>query len=452
MISAAFQGRAVAARFARPAALVLAMLAATAAPLALAPAGAATVAVVAAGQSVSDFYDAHGDRPVWFGPSYDDRSAAIALIELLRSAEADGLDPARYDIAGIARALIAADQGSYEALRDADRRLSEALVAYARDLRRAPSADMLWVDSALRPLPPTAREVLDAFVAAPSRARFVAELGWMNPLYTELRQALVTGSLAAEERALVRLNLERARALPSPKGRYVLVNAGSAELGMYEDGRLVDRMRVVVGKPSQPTPMLAALIRYTSLNPYWNVPPDLTAERIAPNVLKEGLGYLKAKGYEVFAGWEEDAPLLDPAEVDWQAVAGRRSDIRVRQRPGPHNGMGQMKFMFPNSAGVYLHDTPQKELLSEESRLFSGGCVRLEDAPRLARWLYGRELRPAGRTPEQRVDLDREVPVYITYLTAVPQGGRIAFLPDVYGRDRQALARLGGGTVLASRR
>ena len=142
-------------------------------------------------------------------------------------------------------------------------------------------------------------------------------------------------------------------------------------------------MRVVVGKPKNPTPMMAAYIRFASLNPYWYVPPDLAAERIAPNVLKEGLPYLKAHGYEVMSsGWSDSARMIDPATIDWQSVADGGKDLDPPD-PGPGNAMGKMKFMFPNMQGVYLHDTPQKELLAEASRLFSGGCVRLEDAPRL---------------------------------------------------------------------
>ena len=434
-----------------PARLSLAALLALAAPQALNPAHPATIAVVAAGESASDFYALRGHRPIWFGASLSDPSAANALVGLLRTAEADGLDPRRYDVQGIQRALAAAESGSFEAVEQADRLLSEALVAYVRDLRRASSTEMQWVDSSLRPMPPSARDILDSFTSAGSQRDFIAQMGWMNPIYAQLRRALLSGEATPGQRELLRLNLERARALPEPKGRYIIVNASSARLTMHEGGQLVDSMRVVVGKPAQATPMMAALIRYTSLNPYWNVPPDLTAERIAPNVLKEGVSYLKAKGYQVFASWDDDASIVDPTTVDWEAVAARKSDIRIRQLPGPHNGMGQMKFMFPNSAGVYLHDTPQKELLSEASRMFSGGCVRLEDAPRLARWLYGRALKPDGATPEQRVDLKAQVPVYITYLTAVPEGGRITFLPDVYGRDSRALARLGSAPQFASR-
>ena len=104
--------------------------------------------------------------------------------------------------------------------------------------------------------------------------------------------------------------------------------------------------------------------------------------------------------------------------------------------------MGQVKFMFPNAQGIYLHDTPQKELLSEASRMFSGGCVRLEDAARLGAWLFGRPISAKGAKPEQRVDLPEPVPVFITYLTAMPAGGGIAYFDDIYGRDGQALGGL----------
>jgi murein L,D-transpeptidase YcbB/YkuD len=193
--------------------------------------------------------------------------------------------------------------------------------------------------------------------------------------------------------------------------------------------------------------MMAALIRYTAVNPYWNLPSDLVAERIAPNVVKLGLPYLREKGYVVLSDWGPNARRVDPATIDWKAVVAGRTELRVRQNPGPANAMGRMKFMFPNKAGVYLHDTPNKELLDEPARLLSAGCVRLEDAPRLARWLYGRPLKvTAGMKPEQKVELERAVPVYLAYLTAVTSGNQTVFYDDIYGRDR---ARL--GERLASR-
>ena len=312
---------------------------------------------------------------------------------------------------------------------------------------------MIWVDAELRPSPPSPHRLLESAASAPSLEAFVANMRWMNPIYAGLRRAMVQGHRDGDAPSdLLRLNLERARLLAPASGKYVVVNIAAAQLSMIEDGRTVDTMRVVVGKPVHPTPMMAALIRFTSLNPYWNVPADLAAERVAPNVVRDGKAYLDAKGYQLLSGWDDNATVVSPDTVDWAAVAARRIDIRLRQLPGPANAMGAMKFMFPNAQGIYLHDTPERKLLSEEARMFSGGCVRLEDAARLAKWLY-RGTPPTTRSalPEQRVDLPDPVPVYLTYLTAIPTDGGISFLPDVYNRDRAALAKLDGDRIVASR-
>ncbi len=140
--------------------------------------------------------------------------------------------------------------------------------------------------------------------------------------------------------------------------------------------------------------------------------------------------------------------MLDPKTVDWRAVQRGDEEVRVRQLPGGANAMGKVKFEFPNPLGIYLHDTPDRNLLLEEARQFSNGCVRLEDADRLGRWLFGSAL--AAHTddgPEQRVDLAQPVPVYITYLTAQPRDGEIALGPDPYDRDGMS----GGSASLGAR-
>ena len=404
------------------------------------------------GETIDNFYASRNGEPLWFNRQ-NEGAAAQMLIELIRDARADGLDPDNYAPQEVEQALQALWSSNPDSIHRADRLLSEVFVAFARDMRRPPAIDMIWVDPELRPSAFSPRQLLDAAAAAPSLDRYVSDMGWMNPIYAGLRRALVAGALTSpDEHDLILLNLERARALPAGQGKAVIVNATAAELVMTEDGRVVDTMRVVVGKPVHPTPMMAALIRYTSLNPYWNVPADLAAERIAPNVVKGGAPYLRQKGYQLLSSWADDAAVVDPASVDWAAVAAGKVSVRVRQLPGPENAMGRMKFMFPNAQGIYLHDTPEKKLLGEDSRMFSGGCVRLEDAPRLARWLYGGE-EPSTRSPspEQRVDLPRPVPVYLTYLTAVPTGNSITFLPDVYKRDPAALAAFASQSRIASR-
>jgi murein L,D-transpeptidase YcbB/YkuD len=153
---------------------------------------------------------------------------------------------------------------------------------------------------------------------------------------------------------------------------------------------------------------------------------------IAPNVLTLGLGYLKTRGYQVLG---TDGSILDPAKVDWRAVAAGRETVRVRQLPGPANSMGRLKIGFPNDSDIYLHDTPNKDLFAQDDRNLSHGCVRLEDAERLGRWLLGREPQAASGDPEQNVLLPKPVPIYVTYLTARVRDGQLSFVDDTYGRD-----------------
>lgn len=419
-------------------------LAALPIPLAASASGAETAAAAAAvaarGQTVADFYAARGWRPLWLGQP----GAQIEnLLGMLATAQIDGLNPRRYKVGSLQKAVAAARGGNPQAVRRAELMLSQALVDYARDLQRGSAARTIYVDPELRPSAATPRAILQSAAAAPSLSHYVARMGWMHPLYGQIRQSLASGAYTPAERMRIVVNLERARELPATRARHVLVNAAAQRLYMYENNQVVDSMRVVAGKPGQPTPNMAAFIRYTSLNPYWNVPSDLATTIIAPNVLKNGLGYLKQKGYQVLGEGGDNARVIDPATIDWKAVAAGRINIRVRQLPGPSNSMGRLKFMFPNEQGIYLHDTPRDELFDEAARLLSAGCVRLQDADRLARWLYGKPLKPQGARAEQKVPLANPVPVYLMYMTAMPSGSKLAFYDDSYGWDAARLRNRG---------
>ncbi|MEO8455135.1 MAG: L,D-transpeptidase family protein [Sphingomicrobium sp.] len=428
-----------------------------AAPMSSAHAAAGPAPAVSrpASQTVGDFYSARNGAPLWLATSAGD--AAEQLVSLLGTASLDGLNPDKYHVASLQHALEAARGGQKKDVDAADRALSEAFVAYVSDLRRDPGLGILYVDAALRPAPPSALAALLGAANAPSLSAYVRDLGWMNPMYGELRHALANHGYASDhERQLLSVNLERARTLPAGKQRYILVNAAQQRLYTYENGKQADSMVVVVGKPKYPTPMITAYVRFASLNPYWFVPPDLAAERIAPKVLKQGMRYLDDLGYQVLSDWSPDAQIIDPTTVDWKAVVAGKTEVFMRQLPGSHNSMGRMKFMFPNAAGVYLHDNPERELFTEASRLYSGGCVRLEDAARLGRWLFGYDLQWEGAGTEEMVPLKTPVPVYITYLTAMPDanGSSIAYFDDVYGRDAERLATLqsSAGTVASASR
>lgn len=407
----------------------------------------AAIRSVGGSREISGFYRTNAYNPIWVRNGRL-TSAANTLLALIETADLDGLDPDDYRPSAVRSAIERAQGGSPRALARAEMQLSTSFVAYARDLREAPDVGMIYADQVLRPRSATATEILAAAAAAPALETHLRDFAWMNPAYGVLRRsAALSGEEIARDDArwdLVRRNLDRIRALPANPGkRFVLVDAAAARLWMYEDGKVVGIMRVVVGKPSEPTPMMAALIRYASVNPYWNVPPDLARDRYAPDVLKKGVGVLRAKRFQALSDWSEEAKVVPLEKVNWRAVADGSTELRLRQLPGPGNGMGRVKFMFPNELGVYLHDTPEKALLKESDRLFSSGCVRLEDAPRLGRWLFGKPL-PTGGVAERRVDLPTPVPVYLTYLTVAAEKDRLVYRDDVYNRD-------GGGERLASR-
>jgi L,D-transpeptidase YcbB len=265
-------------------------------------------------------------------------------------------------------------------------------------------------------------------------------------------EALNRGAQYYEQ--LIIINMERAKRLPAPEEqrKYVIVDAGDARLSMWENGRKVDEMKIVVGKAETATPMMAAYIKYASVNPYWNVPPELVRSLIGPRVVAQGVSYLTDREYQVMTDYSDNAQLIDPHTVDWQAVVDGRQEVRLRRLPSPANSMGMMKFMLPNYFGIYLHDSPEKEHFTKNELWISNGCVRVEDYKRFAAWLFDGTV-PKGKDPkvEDEVDLPKPVPVYMTYLTAQPTANGVEFMPDHYGRDAHLMERFGTQLMAAVR-
>jgi murein L,D-transpeptidase YcbB/YkuD len=392
-------------------------------------------------QSVDAFYAARRGAPFWLrsGP---DSAAARDLVGILQRSSLDGFASGPALAVQASALLNRARSGDAAALANADRLLTTAWVMYVQALQRPPEG-MLFADSWVTPRVQSAQEILARALAAKSLAAHVRSVSNPNPVYAQIRdsawqQMQATGA-PADPRVLA--NLDRIRAMPF-QSRYIVVDAASARLWMVENGQIVDSMKVIVGKPSTPTPMLASTIYYATLNPYWNVPPDLVRKLTAPKVLDQGVEYLKSHGYVVMTGYGDGAQKLDPTKVNWKAVADGRETVAVRQLPGPANSMGQMKFGFPNQFDVYLHDTPQKDLFASADRDISNGCIRVEDAKRLGRWLLGGDPVATSSEPEQHVLLPKPVPVYLTYLTAQADGGQLSFVNDVYGKDARALQQV----------
>lgn len=420
------------------AACAVLMIPAVPASAANSPSFVPTSFAAATDPTVAAFYASRHGAPLWLRQGADS-SAARELLSVLERAPLDGFNsgPA---LAAQARMLLArGDLGA------ADKILSTAWARYVGKLQTPPPG-MIYADSWVRPRRDSTATILARASTAPSLAAHVRSVSQVNPIYAELREtawsAMQANGGQVDPRVLA--SLERVRDMPFQK-RYVMVDAASARLYMIEDGRVVDQMKVIVGKSSTQTPMLASTIYYATLNPYWHVSDDMIRSLIAPNVLQQGVSYLKSRGYQVMAANGPDgadAQLLNPAKVDWRAVLNGQMQVKVRQLPGPANSMGQMKFGFPNAYDIYLHDTPKKELFASDDRDLSHGCIRLEDAERLGRWMLQRDPQAVTHQPEQNVALPTPVPIYITYMTAYAQGGQLAFADDPYGKDSGAVGSM----------
>lgn len=387
--------------------------------------------------TVNYFHERRQEAPLWFGSAGG--SAAIAeLLSILRRAAVDGLPTGPQLAAQVEAHVLKAQRGDALALKTAERALSNAWVDYVQALQR-PNNNVIWGDPALTLKPGHPDRILALLSSAPAIVEHVKTVSAVNPFYAALRDAALAEAEANGGRASdkVLLNLERARILPG-KSRYLFVNIAEQRLHMMENGQSIGSMKVVVGDPDKlqlPTPIIASSMYYAIGNPYWHVPPHLI-RKMAPNIAKAPAAYMKDKRYDVISHFGKNPTVIDPATIDWKAVAAGTATVILRQKPGGQNSMGRMKFPFPNREGIFLHDTPMREYFSRDDRALSNGCIRVEDYRRLAYWLFGRDAGASGDAPEQHLQLPRGVPVYVTYLTMVPGEAGLTTFADRYNWDR----------------
>lgn len=217
---------------------------------------------------------------------------------------------------------------------------------------------------------------------------------------------------------------------------FVLVNIPQARMWMVRDGKVQGSMRVIVGRPGQPTPEMMTGITHVILNPRWYVPQDIVRSRLAAEAARTRGKSLRDAGYEVMSSWRDDAVVVPVSEIDWRAVGAGRLEVPVRQKPGPANAMGSAKFVMTNDAGIYLHDTPDRTLFQKEQRTLSAGCIRVEDYGRLIDFLMPQPLLP-GPDPDRPtyVRLGTPMPIYLTYITAIETDEGPVLFADPYGLD-----------------
>jgi murein L,D-transpeptidase YcbB/YkuD len=335
------------------------------------------------------------------------------------AAEAEGLDPAAYDLA----ALAGLAEGP-----DADRIATSIALSLAEDYSRGRVEDTSRLGWHIGRSPADANRLMQELAAALRENRLQPWLRSLLPSdarYIALRNAYAaTPAGDAPVRARLRANLERWRWMPRSLGAdHIFVNVPSYTLSLVDDGRQVSSYTVVVGKPSTPTPQIAVAAQSLVVNPWWNVPRSIA------RTMKAGAG----KGYVVSGG-------------------------AIRQRPGPGNALGKVKIDMPNPHAIYLHDTPSKSLFSEKSRAFSHGCIRVKDIDKLAVELMaldrgdtGEVQRALAGSATRTVKLHQTRPVYLVYFTMdVGSDGRLVTLEDPYGRDAKLIASLERETQLAA--
>ncbi|MFL5619163.1 MAG: murein L,D-transpeptidase, partial [Gemmatimonadaceae bacterium] len=230
-------------------------------------------------------------------------------------------------------------------------------------------------------------------------------------------------------------NLERHRWLPRSLGtRYIYVNVPAFQLQAFDKGEPVLQSKVIVGQEyeDKATPVFSDSMETVVFRPYWNITPDIQAKEIEPKLASDP-GYLAEN------------------DMEYYNDGGQR---RIRQRPGPKNSLGYVKFLFPNDFNIYLHDTPNHELFDKDVRAFSHGCIRVEKPVELAQWVLGwdasrveQAMREGG--DNRGVKLPQKIPVYITYGTAYVRDGQLYFGNDLYHRDDELVKAMAEGAVVS---
>ena len=385
--------------------------------------------------------------------------AAVALA-VLRSAPDHGLVTSDYGESRVANAI--ASEGELEKsiegvpdLAQFDVQLTTALLALGRDValgRSSPEGlDPRW--KRRRTAPDFAG--LLARAAAGDLNAWVPSVQPKHPEYAALQKALASlrsqPAVRGDDRLrLLAMNLERWRWMPDDFGsRHILVNVPAFHLAARENGRGVLDMKVVVGEADaeHKTPVFSGKMGTVVFSPYWNVPDSIVEGETAPAFARDP-SFLERNDIEIVRQTKRGAEAVDPSSVDWDD-ADELKQLLFRQRPGPRNALGHVKFLFPNPFNVYLHDTPADALFSRRGRALSHGCVRLEQPEALAQyvlrgaseWDDARIRQAMNAGVEQPVALKEKIPVHIVYFTAWPTGdGRFDTWPDVYGYDAKQSA------------
>ena len=391
--------------------------------------------------------------PVWMdhGRPTSEANTAVAL---LTHADDDGLVPEDYDAPWLAQQQVAltSNPATTTELALFDVSLSTELLRYLQALHqgrvRPPDVgfayhhDIEGTDLGER---------LRLALAAGCVEKLAAELEPRFAQYTRLKRTLAAYRRhdGPGPRARVRkleLALERLRWLPhAPEGRFLVANVPAFRLVAFRsatDERPALQTEIVVGRAARTqTPVFADELTHVLFRPCWYPPPSIIRNEILP-ALARSAGYLQRERMDIVAVTDDSSPALPITARNLHLLRSGR--LALRQRPGPHNALGLVKFVFPNDYRVYMHDTPARSLFERQRRDFSHGCIRVKDPARLAEfvlseapgWTAARITAAINGTRTIRADVVPPIPVFIFYTTAIVRADDTPeFFDDIYGLD-----------------
>jgi L,D-transpeptidase YcbB len=281
-------------------------------------------------------------------------------------------------------------------------------------------------------------EIYDSYVEAAVR-RFQARHGLTTDGVIRA-ETLATLNVPAPARlAQLKVNLVRLRALSANLSpRYVVCNLPAARIEAIENGAAVSRHTAVVGKPDRASPEINSKIIQINFNPYWTVPTSIVQKDLIPKMQGQP-DYLSSNHIRIFDSSHRE---LEPSQINWYSEDA--THYSFKQDPGSFNSLGSIRINFPSQYGVYMHDTPLKNLFGDDFRFHSSGCVRVQNVRQLVAWLLegnkGWTLPDIDRViksgDQKNVELKKPVPLHWVYITGwATEDGVVQFREDIYGKD-----------------
>ncbi len=410
--------------------------------------------------AVYEFYVKRQFIPAWWNHKRPSPQAD-SLFHIIQHSRYYGLLRDHYHAAELGRLFYDSAFENDDVIRRSDMLLTDAFVSIMRDLKYGRKSHLdTTLRTSLRSMDSAAVAVLNASISRNAIRTYLEEQEPERDQYRYLRLAVKTlidtstldlrlrlirnapldSTAESQWLSTIEVNLDRWRKETQLKGRYILVNIPDFSLELIEGDTVAFKSKVIVGTNKNQTPVLDGVIRSFIIYPYWNVPRSIAVNEILPQAKRDSL-YLRNHHYEILS---PEGTVLNPDSVEWTSLHRNNFPYTIRQTQGLHNALGLVKFWFSNPYAVYLHDTNARLLFNREKRAISHGCVRVERAMELGRFLLRDDEIVTPEDLDQYLEFEQQMPVkvsdiavHIRYFTCFYRDGRVEFYDDVYGRDEE---------------